>query len=203
MIEIFDYEQGTPEWHQCRAGIITASAMHKVLAQGQGKTRLSYIYQMIGERVTGDPVDSYSNQHMERGHEQEPIARNLYRIQTDVDTVKAGFMRNYGEIGYVGYSPDDLVGDDGLLEIKSKMPHLQAEILDRDEVPSEHRLQLQTGLWVSEREWIDFVSYSPFFPLFIKRVYRDESCIAHMKKEVIKFYADLEEKLQSIINYGN
>lgn len=200
MIEIFDYEQGTDEWHACRAGIVTASAMHKVLAKGQGKTRLSYMYQMIGERITGEPAESFSNGHTERGHEHEPIARNLYQITKEVETVKVGFMRNHAEIGYVGYSPDDTVGDDGLLEIKSKLPHLQAEILDRNEVPSDHIHQLQTGLYVSEREWIDFVSYSPYFPLFIKRVYRDEAYIKNIRQEVISFYEELNVKLDKIIN---
>lgn len=201
MIEIFDCEQGTPEWHQCRAGIVTASAMHKVMAKGEGKTRLSYMYQMIGERVTGMPAESFSNAHTERGHEHEPIARNLYCIQHECETVTTGFMRNFEEIGYVGYSPDDRVGENGLLEIKSKLPHLQAEILDKDKVPSEHFTQLQTGLWVSEREWIDFVSYSPFFPLFVKRVYRDELYINSMKTEVQRFYEELNSKLEKIINY--
>lgn len=203
MVEVFNDEQGSATWHLNRSGIVTASAMHKVLAKGEGKTRLSYMYQMIGERITGEPAESFSNSHTERGHEHEPIARNLYQITKEVETVKCGFMRNHKDIGYVGYSPDDTVGDNGLLEIKSKLPHLQAEILDKDQVPREHYHQLQCGLWVAEREWIDFVSYSPFFPLFIKRVERDESYIKNMRSEVISFYADLEEKLQSILNYGN
>lgn len=201
MLEIFDYEQGSPEWYQCRSGIITASSMHKVLAKGHGKTRLSYMYEMIGERVTGEPKEGFSSAHTERGHEQEPKARELYCIQSDCEVLSCGFMRNFHEIGYVGYSPDGLIGDNGLLEIKTKLPHLQAEILDRGEVPTEYKAQIQTGLWVSGREWIDFVSYSPFFPLFINRVYRDDKFMKVMEKEVVSFYSDLEEKFKSIIGH--
>jgi len=195
MLEIFDCEQGTQEWLEARAGIITASEMASVLAKGQGKTRDAYMRKLIGEIITGEPAESYSNRHRERGHEWEPIARELYAERTGNTGQACGFMRR----NRVGYSPDWLVSDNGLTEIKTRLPHLQVELLLAQKVPSEHKAQIQCGLWVSEREWLDFVSYSKGMPLFVQRVYRDEEYIKAMEAEVARFYEELDEKLNIIL----
>jgi predicted phage-related endonuclease len=195
MIIYEELVQGTEEWLQARCGIVTASEMSSVLAKGQGKSRASYMYKLIGERITGEPTPSYSNAHMERGHEHEPIARGLYEDATDYLVREVGFITDHG----VGFSPDGLVDDDGLVEIKSKLAHIQAEVLDHGKVPTEHVKQIQTGLWVSGRKWLDFVSYCPGMPLFIKRMERDEKLIEEMKEAVTLFYAELEIKLSKIM----
>lgn len=195
MLEIFDCEQGTPEWLEIRAGIITASEMSSVLAKGQGKTRDAYMRKLIGEVITGEPAETYTNKHMERGHEWEPMARELYAERTGNTGHTCGFMRR----NRVGYSPDWLVSDNGLTEIKTRLPHLQVELLLAQKVPSEHKAQIQCGLWVSEREWLDFVSYSKGMPLFVQRVYRDEEYIKTMEAEVARFYEELDEKLNIIL----
>lgn len=193
-MQIFNCEQGTPEWKELRCGVITASDMSKVLAKGQGKTRLSYMYKLIGEAMTGEPADGFSNQHMDRGHLMEPAARELYAEQTGNTIEQVGFILNHG----VGYSPDALVNDDGLGEIKSKLPHLMAELWDRGKVPGDHVAQIQCGLWVSEREWLDFVAYWPGIPLFVKRVYRDDLYIKNMEADVRRFYDEMAEKMAKI-----
>lgn len=190
--EIINCEQGTPEWHQARCGIPTASEFATILAKGRGgkgesKTRRTYMLKLIGERMTGAPAENYTNHHMDRGHAMEDDARQEYAFMTDNVPELVGFIRN----GDVGASPDSLVGNDGLTEIKSKLPHLQLEVLLADVLPPEHKAQVQGQLWVAEREWCDFVSYWPGLPLFIKRVYREESYIQALQVEVRRFLDEL------------
>jgi len=194
MLEILNLEQGTPEWFSVRCGIPTASCFSQILAKGQGKTRKTYMLKLAGERLTQTPAETYQNAHMERGVELESHARELYVEKTFNDVLGCGFMKNFG----VGYSPDGLVGDDGLIEIKTKLPHLQAEVLLSDEVPSEHIAQIQGGLYVSERKYLDFISYCPGLPLFVKRVERDESYISKLISELEKFESELREIVSKI-----
>lgn len=170
MMEIFNLEQGTPEWHQARCGVITASEMKNVIASGRGnaesKTRRKYMLVLAAEIITGEPCVAFEgNEHTERGHVQEPIARQLYQDLTGNNVEQVGFIKQ----DRVGVSPDGLVGDEGGIEIKSKLPHLHLEALLADRIPPEHVAQLQTFLWVTGREWIDFVSYCPGLPIFVKR----------------------------------
>jgi hypothetical protein len=192
MIEIFDCEQGTPEWHQCRLGIPTASSFATVMAKGEGKTRRDYMLKLLGERLTGEPSVSYSNDHMERGKEMEAEARDTYVFMKEAEVRRVGFIRN----GDKGCSPDSLVGDVGGCEIKTKLPHLQLDVLLRDRLPPEHVAQCQGFLWVAEREWIDFVSYWPRLPLFVKRVYRDDEYIKKLAAEVSTFNAEMAELME-------
>jgi hypothetical protein len=188
VIEVFDsIEQGTPEWHACRLGIPTASRFATVMAKGEGKTRREYLLRLVGERLTGEPSESYTNTHMERGKEMEAEARDTYEFMQDVECKRVGFIRS----GDKGASPDSLVDDVGGCEIKTKLPHLQLDVLLRDRLPPEHVAQCQGFLWVAEREWVDFVSYWPKLPLFVKRVYRDEPYIKYLAAEVAAFNDEL------------
>ncbi|MHB1799329.1 MAG: lambda exonuclease family protein [Vulcanimicrobiaceae bacterium] len=186
-LQIFDCEQGSPEWFECRRAIPTASRFKDVLAKGQGLTRRKYLYTLAGEALTGEAAESFSNEHMERGHAMEDEARQQYAFQRDVDPERVGFMRRGG----VGCSPDSLIGVDGLLEIKTKLPHLHLEALESDRLPPEHVAQVQGQLWISGRQWCDFVSYWPKLPLFWIRVPRDDSYIATLAVEVEAFNAEL------------
>jgi hypothetical protein len=194
VIQILDCEQGTPEWHQARLGVVTASEFKSVLAKGEGKMRRSYMLKLIGERMTGEPSESYSNGHMERGKEMEAEARDLYCFMTDNDVRRVGFIRH----GERGASPDGLIGDDGLLELKTKLPHLQAEVLLAGKLPNEHVAQCQGALWVAGRQWLDFVSYWPKMPPFIIRVQRNEEYIANLAAEVDAFVAEMHTLLARI-----
>jgi hypothetical protein len=198
MIQIFDFEQGTPEWFQARMGIPTASEFDTVQATGRGggesKTRRTYMMKLLGERLTGEAMYSYSNDHMERGKEMEAEARDLYEFHTDYDLTRVGFIRN----GDAGCSPDSLIGNDGMLEVKTKLAHLQCDVLLCDELPPEHRAQCQGQLWVAEREWVDFCSYWPKLPLFAKRVFRDETYIKKLAAEVDRFNCELADLVERI-----
>jgi hypothetical protein len=193
-VEIINCEQGSEEWFLSRLGIPTASAFGTVMAKGQGKTRKAYMLKLLGERMTGEMTESYTNHHMERGHEMEPEARETYAFMKDCEPIQVGFIRN----GNKGASPDSLVGDDGLLEIKTKLPHLQIQVLLEDRLPPEHKPQVQGQIWTAEREWCDFVSYWPKLPVFIKRVYRDEDYIKSLSNEVDRFVNDMNELEETI-----
>lgn len=189
MIEIFDCAQGSEEWHALRAGLPTASQFHAILAKGEGKTRRKYMMRLLGERLTGQVAEGFSNKHTERGHAMEPDARYAYAYFYDADPKPVGFIRN----GDKGCSPDSLLGNDGLLEIKTKLPELQCEVLLADKCPPEHYAQVQGQLWVAEREWCDFASYWPGLPLFVKRVHRDEEYIKNLDKAVTIFLDELND----------
>jgi hypothetical protein len=128
-LQIFNCPQGSPEWIAARAGIPTASKFATVMAAGRGggesKTRRTYMLTLLGEAMTGVCLEGFKNGHTERGHELEPEARDLYAMIADLEPTPIGFMRR----GNVGASPDSLVGDAGLLEIKTKLPHLQLDLI--------------------------------------------------------------------------
>lgn len=197
MIEIINVDQGSEDWFKIRLGLPTASNFATVMAKGEGKTRTAYMLKLAGEILTGDPMEKYSNPDMERGHAQEDDARTDYAIMAGVDPQRVGFIRN----GTKGCSPDSLIGDRGGLEIKCAAAHIQLDRLKRDELPSEHRAQVQGSLWVAEREWWDFVSYCPKLPLFVKRIYRDDAYIKNLAVEVHRFNAELQATVEAMRNY--
>lgn len=211
-MEILNLEQGTPEWHEARLGIVTMSELHTLLVNGKGPGgfgagAFTYMNQLIGERITGEPADVFQgNRHTERGHELEPVARELYVQRTGATDIEhVGIIRSdvvckaTGEIHKVGYSPDSLVGSDGLAEVKTKLPKYQVEVILSGEIPKEHIPQCQGGLWVSDREWIDFISYWPGMPLFVKRAYRDEVMIRKIAERVEAFYEELENRMAAVM----
>lgn len=201
-MEVFTCAQGSAEWFSCRAGIPTASEFATVMASGRdggaSKTRRTYMLKLAGEIITGQPSESYSNAHMERGHEMEPEARDLYAFTRRAEPKIVGFIRN----GDKGASPDSLIGDAGMLEIKTKLPHLHIDCLLRDEFPAEHKAQCQGALWVAEREWIDIAVYWPGLPLFVKRATRDEEYIAKLSEAVDLFNEQLADVVEQVRRYG-
>ena len=193
--EFIDCEQGSDAWLQARLGLPTASRFADVMAKGEGKTRARYLHELAAETIRGTvEPDGYSNAHMERGKAQEDEARQLYAFMTDCEPKQVGFNRN----GRVGASPDSLIGDDGGLEIKTALGHIQIERLKTGKLPPEHRAQVQGNLWISERQWWDFVSYSPGLPPLIVRVDRDEAYIITLKYAVEAFNEELDALVSSL-----
>lgn len=203
-LQIIDCEQGTPEWHQARLGIPTASMFGTVMASGKtpgspSLTRAKYMRELVGERITGAAPESYSNVHMERGKAMEAEARDLYAFVHDEPLEIVGFIRN----GDKGCSPDSLSGTKGMAEVKTALPHILIETLMADRTPPEHRAQCQGNLWVAEREWIDLIVFWPKMPLFVKRLYRDEAYIADMAKAVSLFNEELAELEAKVRRYSS
>src|SRR6185503_13190792 len=168
-LTIYDFEQGSAEWHQARCGVVTASRFKDVLAEGDGKMRGKYLRELASETIRGWVEDGYSNEHMARGQEQEDDARRAFAFEHAIEPIRVGFIRR----GRVGCSPDSLIGEDGGLEIKSALGHIQIDRLQRGRLPPEHIAQVQGSLWVTGRKWWSFVSYSPDLPLMHVRVERD------------------------------
>lgn len=201
-LEVLHCEQGSPEWHTARLGVPTASMFATVQAKGKdggaSLTRKTYLYKLAGEIITGEPAENYSNAYMERGHTMEAEARDMYAFLGDDAPQQVGFIRN----GPKGCSPDSLIGDAGMLEIKTKTAHLHIECLLRDNFPPEHRAQCQGALWVAEREWIDLAVYWPGLPLFVKRAYRDEDYISALASAVAQFNDELAQIVERVRAYG-
>lgn len=200
-LKIYDCDQGSGDWYMARLGVITASEFQTLLVKGKGEDgesvgQRTYMLTLIGEILTGMPTMGYSNDHMERGKLMEDEARDAYALVTDQLPRRIGFMRR----GEIGCSPDSLIGDDGMLEIKTKAPHLQLDVILKGEVPAEHKAQLQGQLLVSGRQWVDFVSYWPRLPIFIKRVYRDESYIAELQTAINRFRLRMDSAIQKLQN---
>lgn len=202
MMQIISCDQGSPEWFAARLGIPTASEFHTVLAKGRdggaSLTRKTYLLKLAGEIITGDPMDNYSNSHMERGKSMEDEARDCYAFMKDVEPERVGFIVN----GRKGCSPDSLIGARKALEIKTKLPHLLIELLLKDEFPPEHKAQCQGILWVAERDEIDIGVYWPKMPLFVKTATRDDLYIKQLSDAVDRFNDELAETVTRIRRFG-
>jgi hypothetical protein len=201
VIEVFDCPQYSPEWYAARLGIPTASEFHKLFMSGkkkgeESKTRRRYMLDLIGEKLTGQPRDTYSNHHMDRGKEMEAEACKLYAMLEDAELQTVGFMRNEK----AGCSPDRLVGANGLLQIKTMLPpllldlHLTTKPADYDE----HDYQLYGELWISEREWTELLVYWPGIKPYRKRVYRDEVKIKSIELGVEMFENEMHELMSQL-----
>lgn len=198
-----DIAQGSPEWHATRSGIPTCSEFAKVLA-GKGPRggtssreyvgRTKYLYRLAGEIITGQPEATYQNAHMDRGSENEAEARSLYAFLREVEPQQVGFIRN----GNCGGSPDSLLGNDGVLEIKDAIASVQIERLLAGTLPSEHRPQCQGLLMVSERKYVDFMSHCRGLPPLIVMVQRDEPYIDELRSAVDVFVAELAALVERI-----
>lgn len=191
-MEIFkDIIQGSPEWDALRIGSIGGSSVADVVAGGQGKTRKNLLYRMAGEILSGVKYEGYRNAHMDRGIEQETEARELYQLVTGNLVEQVGLVR---ENEHIHCSPDGLIGDNSILEIKCVIPSVHIETILADEIPAEYRKQCQWSLSVCQRTRVHFVSYSPLVsvnPIWIIRRGRDEALIRELREGVGKFLIDL------------
>lgn len=177
LIELPDLEQGTPEWHDQRRGIVTASVVGKLItpktvkpASNDESRGLAAL--LTAERITGYTDPTYRSADMWNGVEGEPRAVEVYNDHIAPVTTTGFMVRD--DWGFrIGYSPDGLVGDDGLVEVKTRRQKQQLQTVLAGEVPAENMAQLQCGLLVSGRAWIDYVSYCGGMHLYTKRVYPD------------------------------
>lgn len=173
-----EFVQGSEAWLEARRGMMTASTVGQLITAKTARpanndTSRALTMSLIAERLAGFCDDIYVSRDMERGTLDEPYARDIYAANyAPVDT--CGFMVEDKWGFQIGYSPDGLVGDTGLIEIKSRKPKVQLQTILNDQVPPANMAQLQCGLLVSGREWIDYVSYCSGMPLYVKRVLPDE-----------------------------
>lgn len=197
-MEILNFPQGSDEWFQARLGSIGGSSIASVVAGGKGKMRKNLLYRLAGEILSGVKYDGYSNHHMERGIEQEAEARELYELVTGNVVKQVGLVK---ETDHTHYSPDGLIDPDGLLEIKCTIPSVHIETVISNKVPSEYLKQVQWGMTICDREWADFVSYSPLItdnPIFITRMEFNTKLHNELREGSDKFIRELKEIVEKI-----
>ena len=190
-------EQGTPEWHQLRLGKVTASRVSDVMAKikiGESASRKNYRAELVVQRLTGLPSESFTNAAMEWGTATEPMARIAYEIAKEVLVEQVGFIE-HPTIAMFGCSPDGLVHD-GMIEIKCPNSATHIEYLTDNKAPAKYINQMQCQMAVTGKKWCDFVSFDPRLPedlqLFVVRVERDQKYIDSMEVEVVEFLTEVE-----------
>ena len=191
-------EQGSPEWFQMRLGKVTASRVADILAKtktGPSASRQNYLIELAIQRTTGIIQESYSNSAMEWGTQTEPQARVAYEVTTNNFVDKVAFI-DHPSIKWFGCSPDGLVSDRGLLEIKCPNSATHWEYFKSKKPPQKYFIQMQAQIAVTNKDWCDFVSFDPRMPdrsqLLIVRIDRDEAFIAEMEAEIKKFLDEVE-----------
>jgi len=193
MITHLSHPQGSQEWHKARSTIITASKVKDLITAkweiADNKTSRGLIDEIAMARATGLSPDEFSNEWMDRGTELEPIARGYYNDNYSPVQDSGLFISEISPGIFCGASPDGLVGDDGLLEIKTRKPEIHFQTILTDEVPAEYEAQIQFQLLVTGRQWVDFVSFCDGLPLYVFRVIPKAA-----KQEILKKAVEAAEK---------
>lgn len=194
-------EQGTDAWHAQRRGKVTASKVADVIKKtksGYSTSRKNYAAQLLCERLTGKTAEGFTNAAMQWGVEKEPEARVAYEFMTNATVELVSFV-DHPSIAMSGASPDGLVGEDGLVEIKCPNTTTHLEGLMSGEIDPDYITQIQWQLACTQRKWCDFVSFDPRLPphlqLFIKRVDRDQRTIIELETEVSGFLRELSAQI--------
>lgn len=195
-MRVSNHEQGSEEWLQSRLGRPTASNFGKLITP-TGKASSSaqgYIDQLIAERITGEMPEFFKSEAMQRGNDLEPHAKATYEFQNDVEVVEVGLCLH--DDYECGCSPDGLIGEDGGIEIKCPLPGTHISYLRDGCIPAKYIPQVQGCLWITGREWWDFMSYHPSMKDLVVRVYRDEPYIKKMIVEVVKAVETIESEFE-------
>lgn len=199
-----DAPQGSNEWKAARLGRVTASRISDVIAKtrnGYGASRANYMAELIVERLTGKPQDTYQNAAMLWGIETEPQARAAYSFITDQPVIEVGFIP-HPTIAMTGGSPDGLIGNDTVLELKCPQSSTHLDTLLGAPVPDKYLAQCSWNMAVTGRKYCDLCSFDPRFPpdmqLHIVRIPRDDKLIEALEKEVILFLKELDERMAQL-----
>lgn len=191
--------QGSDEWFAARLGLLTASEMKNIitpakLQYAQNDKEKTHLYELLAQRITGWVEPFYVSDDMLRGQVDEIEARQVYSVKY-APVVEAGFITNDKWGFTLGYSPDGLVGADGVIECKSRRAKYQIETILANEMPTDYMIQVQTGLMVSERKWCDFITYSAGLPMMTHRVYADPVVQEAILKAASIFHSKLDAML--------
>lgn len=197
-------EQRTEEWFAARLGKVTASRVADVIAKtktGYAATRETYMTQLVLERLTNTKAESFTSAAMQWGIDQEVFARGFYEAQTGKLVQEVGFIP-HPRIDMAGASPDGLIDDDGMLEIKCPDSKQMVETLLTQKIPQRYIAQMQFQMACAERSYCDYVVFDPRMPpkvqLFVKRVERDDKFIAEMEGEIVKFLSEVQSQVQQL-----
>lgn len=197
-------DQRSEEWFRARLGKATASRVSDVVARtksGYSASRANYAAQLVCERLTGVQADSFSSPAMQWGTDHEDDARAAYAFMRDVDVQSVGFV-DHPMVSEAGASPDGLIGDKGLLEIKCPNTATHIDTLLNDVIADKYVIQMQWQLACCDRDWCDFASYDPRMPehmrLYVRRIDRDRARIAELEAEVGKFLDEVESTVSRL-----
>jgi exodeoxyribonuclease (lambda-induced) len=185
---IKDIEQGSQEWLQLRLGVATASNFDKIITSAgvESKTLKEYAFELASDSLLTEPEASFQSEAMIRGNQLEEEAKSYYSFVTDNKVEEVTFIKK----GNIGYSPDGLISDNGLVEIKCPLKKNHLKYLIDNKLPTKYKAQVQGGLYISEREYCDFISYHPLFKdekkMLVIRVERDEEFIKKLSDLLIK-----------------
>jgi putative phage-type endonuclease len=203
-VNVVSCDQRSAEWFAARLGKATASRVADIIARtktGWGASRANYAAQLVAERLTGQPAETFTNAAMQHGTLTEPEARRAYSFRQDVDVMEVGFV-DHPTIDMSGASPDGLIGEDGLLELKCPNTGTHIATLLGQSVPSKYITQIQWQLACTGRAWCDFASYDPRLPesmrLFVQRIERDDAAIAELEAQVTEFLAEVDETVSRL-----
>lgn len=190
--------QYSEAWDRLRIGIPTSSGFEKIITPTglESKQWKKYAHALIAERCLGRRLESFMSPWMERGHELEADAMAQYELMRDLETVEVGFVTT--DDGKIGCSPDRLVGEDGLLELKVPAPNTQIDYILGDDLAKDYYPQLQGQLFVTGRQWVDIMAYHPEIPPVIVRMQRDEGYIDCMQVHLAKVTKYIDEKMAYI-----
>jgi putative phage-type endonuclease len=196
-------EQRTEEWFAARCGKVTASRVADIIAKtktGASASRENYLAQLVCERMTGKPAESYSNSAMQWGTDTEPFARAAYEARMDLLVTEVGFI-DHPWIAMSGASPDGLAAE-GMVEIKCPNTATHIDTLLSQTVPAKYITQMMWQMCSADRPWCDFVSFDPRLPerhqLFIKRINYDPEMVNLLENSVIQFLGDVDLKIQQL-----
>ena len=192
-------DQGTDEWFAARLGKVTASRLSDVMMKKTTAGYQNYKAQLKAERFTNTPPESFSSAAMQWGTDQEPNARAAYSFLHSVEVEQIGFV-DHPALAWAGASPDGLVGDSGLVEIKCPNTATHFATLEGGNIPSKYNYQMQWQMACTERQWCDFASYDPRLPiemqLHVVRVERDDKLIAELEEKTAAFLAEVAESVE-------
>ena len=193
---IHNFEQGTPEWLACRADKFTASNFVDLFAKETTQAYQNLINNVVYGKLTGEAPETYQNEYMIRGSELEPFAREAYELETFNKVNQVGFI----ELNeWIGYSPDGLISEDGLIEIKCPKHSTLIEYHLSGQMPTKYYWQMQGGMYVTGRQWCDYYVWHPKLKPLLKRVERNEDDILKLESklnEVIEIAKQRIEKLK-------
>jgi putative phage-type endonuclease len=203
-VKVLDVEQGSHEWIAARLGKVSASRMADMTARtrsGYGASRTNYAAELIVERLTGTPAERYTNAAMAWGTEKEPDAKDAYCFLRDAEIVPVGLVL-HPTIAMACASPDGLIGDDGLIEVKCPLSATHIDTLLSETIPEKYVKQMMWQMACTGRQWCDFVSFDPRLPaemqVFIRRVPRDNALILELEQETVKFLAEIDQTISKL-----
>lgn len=205
--EYHDLEQGSQAWIDARCGLLTASDLKKLVTPtlkiANNDTSRKHVAEIAAQQIGGFVEAGFFNEHMARGVADEPMARDIYEEAFCKDTTlkQCGFItRDFGDGVVIGYSPDGLVGDDGLIEVKSRTQSLYlASVVNPESAEKDTMLQIQTGLLVTGRDWCDLLVYCGGFKLFPYRIYPDQDYHDAILAAAKEFYMQVDELVEAYV----